>query len=90
MYSKKHILLALGLAMLLTACGDGRRSTPGVEYAPNMYVSIPLEPYTQLEKNTIFKDSLNAQRPPAGTVPRAEGWYTKEVYVPYPHSDSPE
>jgi hypothetical protein len=93
MYSMKHLFLVAGIAiavMMLTACGQDRRSTPNVEYAPNMYVSIPLEPYTQVEKNGIFKDSLNAQTPPAGTVPRAEGWYREEVYVPYPLPNTPE
>lgn len=87
MDSMKHIILIAGTAVLLlliTSCGDGRRTKPGVEYAPNMYVSIPLEPFTQLEKNGIFKDSLNAQTPPAGTVPRAEGWYQQEAFMPYP------
>lgn len=60
-------MLAAGLTGL-SACGSDPTST-GYEYAPEMYHSIPLEPYTQIDGvYSPFKDSLNAQEPPAGTI----------------------
>lgn len=61
------ILLIPALALLLFACD---KSHPGIEYAPQMYHSIPLEPFTQVDGETApFPDSLLHQRiPPSGTV----------------------
>lgn len=89
-------LIATILAVIAVGCAyqDGERN---IEYAPNMYHSIPLEPYSQtvddwgteglyyegVRKQTIFKDGLNAQKPVAGTMPRSESWIREETYVPY-------
>ncbi|MCB9232449.1 MAG: cytochrome c [Bacteroidia bacterium] len=66
---KRIILPALAILVLVSGCGRDKRSV-GIEYAPQMYHSIPLEPFTQVAgKYSPFKDSLtNAQLPPEGTV----------------------
>ncbi len=84
------IWISIALISLATSCAyqDGDRN---IEYSPNMYHSIPLEPYSQVkddwaqgaEPQTIFKNGLNAQNAPEGTLPRTEGWYEKEAYQPY-------
>jgi mono/diheme cytochrome c family protein len=54
----------------LSSCGSDPADT-GIEYAPEMYHSIPLEPYTQIAGHwSPFRDSLNAQAPPEGTIAR--------------------
>ena len=59
----KFIIIAF-FYMLIVSCGnDGR----GYEYMPNMYRSPSLETYG---KNQVFKDSLNARKPVAGTIAR--------------------
>lgn len=71
-----HMLLA---AMLLsTACSRSPEST-GIEYAPQMYHSVPLEPYSQTDYNNFFPDKKNAREPVAGTVARGKLAY----YFPY-------
>lgn len=47
MHALKNILLTLSLAALLAACG-GHGDSPGTEYAPNMYHSVPYDPFTQI------------------------------------------
>jgi mono/diheme cytochrome c family protein len=84
------IWISIALILIVSSCAyqDGDRN---IEYSPNMYHSIPLEPYSQVkddwaqgaEPQTIFKNGLNAQNAPEGTLPRTEGWYEKEAYEPY-------
>jgi mono/diheme cytochrome c family protein len=63
------LLLSLGLAT--TACThDG--NDPGVEYAPEMYESIPYEPLRQTSFNTINSFGINQRTPANGTVPRGK------------------
>lgn len=72
---KKHLtisrfmgLLALGAAV--TACSRDPKS-PGIEYSPEMYVSIPVEPFTQVaDSYSVFKNHMNQQLPPDGTIQR--------------------
>lgn len=60
----------LALAIVLTACGRDRND-PGIQYAPEMYESMPLEPFTQVQDSLApFKDKRNQQLPPEGTIPR--------------------
>ena len=47
MHLLKNILTTLFLAVLLAACG-GEGDSPGTEYAPNMYHSVPYDPFTQI------------------------------------------
>ena len=44
----KWLFIALLIATLMISCGTDR-STRNLEYAPNMYNSLPLEPYSQTE-----------------------------------------
>jgi cytochrome c5 len=63
------LLLSLGLAT--TACThDG--NDPGVEYAPEMYESIPYEPLRQTSFNTINSFGINERTPANGTIPRGK------------------
>ena len=75
------------LAVLASSCRYTDKSKRNVEYAPNMFYSIPLEPFTQGEKNSVFANGVNAQRPPAGTVPRGDSWIVEEAYSPYPYNN---
>lgn len=70
-------LCCLMLVGVLSSCrNDGSVSNPeeavtqseGLEYAPQMYHSIPYEPYTQLEYNKYNEEGLNAKHPPEHTV----------------------
>ncbi|MFK7973062.1 MAG: cytochrome c [Bacteroidia bacterium] len=101
-YIRLTIITVL-LAVVAVGCSyqDGDRN---IEYAPNMYHSIPLEPYTQVTdewyteglyykgvtKQSIFKDGLNAQKPVKGTIPRADSWIRQEAFTPYHQDNSPE
>lgn len=59
-------LLIPALALLLFSCSERH---PGIEYAPQMYHSIPMEPFTQVEGyEAPFADGRNQQIPPDGTV----------------------
>jgi len=88
------ILISISLLALVSSCSyqDGERN---IEYSPNMYHSLPLEPYSQVKDDwaqtarpqDVFANGLNAQNAPDGTLPRTEGWYEKEAYEPY-HLDN--
>jgi mono/diheme cytochrome c family protein len=96
-------ITAVLIALVAVSCKyqDGARN---LEYAPNMYHSIPLEPYSQVTdewyteglyyegvtKQAIFADGLNAQKPVTGTIPRAESWIREEAYTPYHRENSLE
>ena len=82
--------IGLGIVVLLLAssCRYTDKSKRNIEYAPNMFYSIPLEPFTQGEKNEVFANGLNAQTPPEGTVPREDSWIVEEAYAPYPYGNN--
>ena len=90
--------------LLLSACWSDK-SKRNFEYAPNMFHSIPLEPYSQTtsEENPEAKVTfsplgqpanrpagLSSFYPPEGTVPREESWYTPEAFMPYALANTPE
>jgi mono/diheme cytochrome c family protein len=69
-----YTLLAIaGLASLISACSAGG-DNPGVEYAPNMYVSFAYEPMSQLadKPNTINPYGMNMRLPVKGTIARGQ------------------
>lgn len=69
-----YTLLAIaGIATLFTACTAGG-DNPGIEYAPNMYVSFAYEPLSQLEEkpNTINPHGMNMRLPVKGTIARGQ------------------
>jgi mono/diheme cytochrome c family protein len=60
----------LGLSVLAASCGRDPND-PGIQYAPEMYESIPYEPFKQVRDSFApFADRLVMQVPPMGTVPR--------------------
>ena len=67
------LLLSLGLASSCTR----DQNDPGLEYAPEMYESIPYEPLRQTGYNTINAFGINQRTPANGTVPRGKlNYYT--------------
>ncbi|MEX2233414.1 MAG: cytochrome c [Cyclobacteriaceae bacterium] len=44
----KNILIAFICLILLAGCG-GHGNSPGTEFAPNMYHSVPYDPFTQIK-----------------------------------------
>ena len=66
MLSIKKISVVLLLLGMLGACKNDPQS-PGYEYMPDMYRSPSIKTF---EANGMFKDSLSALQPVAGTIPR--------------------
>lgn len=56
------------IVVLMSSCTTDPNS-PGVEYMPDMYRSPSYETYST---NPVFKDSMTAQLPVAGTIGRGE------------------
>jgi mono/diheme cytochrome c family protein len=57
-------------AVASTACN--RADDPGIEYAPQMYESIPYDPLRQVNANTVNPMGINERTPVVGTVPRGK------------------
>ncbi|QKG54749.1 cytochrome c [Hymenobacter sp. BRD67] len=72
--SAASLVLSLGVA----SCTPDPNS-PGVEYAPEMYESIPYEPLRQIRFNTINSFGINERTPAAGTVPRGKLAYFDHI-----------
>jgi cytochrome c5 len=62
-----------GMAVFIAACSAGG-DNPGIEYAPNMYVSFAYEPLSQVadKPNTINPNGMNMREPVQGTVARGQ------------------
>lgn len=60
-------------ATVIVACSNDQ--DPGVEYAPDMYESVPLEPYKQVKDNKYNPGGLNMRQPAPGTVARGKQGY---------------
>lgn len=76
------------IALLMSSCATDPNS-PGVEYMPDMYRSPSYETYSV---NPVFKDSMTAQLPVAGTVARGE-WPSSGSLInalPYAYPNSLE
>lgn len=58
---------------VLFACGD--EQSPGLEYAPDMYHSVPLDPYSQIKENKYNPGGMNMREPAKGSVPRGKQGY---------------
>ena len=56
-----YVLAGLAILMVCISCGKDPADT-GWEYAPQMFHSIPLEPFSQKDSNTVFANGLNAQK----------------------------
>lgn len=65
-----RIFCLLAIVLVVTSCKRDPGDT-GIEYAPEMYVSIPTEPFTQVaDSYSVFKNHMNQQVPPEGTIQR--------------------
>jgi mono/diheme cytochrome c family protein len=69
---------ALLLSASLSACSS-RPDDPGVEYAPEMYESIPYEPLKQTSFNQVNAFGINERTPPTATIPRGKLSYYDHI-----------
>lgn len=76
----KFIIYSVLLGSLM-ACSR-KPSDPGIEFAPQMYHAIPIEPYSQIDYNKFYNDKKNAQAPVAGTVARNK----EDHFYPFPNN----
>ncbi|EJF11568.1 MULTISPECIES: cytochrome c [Pontibacter] len=58
---------------MLVACSNEK--DPGLEFAPDMYHSIPLDPYSQVKENLYNPGGMNMREPVQGTVARGKMGY---------------
>lgn len=58
---------------VLFSCGN--EQDPGLEYAPDMYHSIPLDPYSQIKENKFNPAGMNMREPAKGSVARGKQGY---------------
>ncbi len=58
---------------VMFACSN--EQDPGLEYAPDMYESIPLEPYKQVKENKFNPGGTNLRQPAKGSVARGKMGY---------------
>ncbi len=78
-------LLKLGLqasailfaSVLTTGCN--RADDPGIEYAPEMYESIPYDALRQVNANTVNPMGINQRTPVVGTVARGKADYYSHI-----------
>jgi mono/diheme cytochrome c family protein len=81
-FSTLYAVLGVVMMTLLTSCG-AEENYPGVEYAPQMYHSVPYEPLSQVVENenhwySFIDDYFNTS--PASIY----GYYTKEELAENP------
>lgn len=60
-------------ATALVACSN--EQDPGTEFAPDMYHSVPLDPYSQIDENQYNPGGMNMRQPAPGTVARGMQGY---------------
>ncbi len=60
-------------AAMLVACSN--EQDPGLEYAPDMYHSVALDPYSQIKENKFNPGGMNMRQPAVGTVARGKQGY---------------
>jgi mono/diheme cytochrome c family protein len=74
----KHLvnkIFGLGfIAVSVMSCTSGGEN-PGIEYAPDMYVSKGYEPFSQLGKKELNPHGMTMRMPVAGTVARGQMSY---------------
>ena len=58
---------------VMFACSN--EQDPGLEYAPDMYHSVPLDPYSQIKENKYNPGGMNMREPAKGTVARGKQGY---------------
>ncbi|MBB6612191.1 cytochrome c [Pontibacter sp. Tf4] len=62
---------------VLFACSNDQ--DPGLEYAPDMYHSVPLDPYSQIKDNKYNPGGMNMRQPAPGTVARGKQGYNMHL-----------
>jgi mono/diheme cytochrome c family protein len=58
---------------VLVACSNEK--DPGLEFAPDMYHSVPLDPYSQIKENKYNPGGMNMREPAPNTVARGKMGY---------------
>ncbi|GAB3537561.1 hypothetical protein GCM10027443_30820 [Pontibacter brevis] len=58
---------------LVFACNDPQ--SPGLEYAPDMYHPVALDPYSQVKENKYNPGGMNMREPAQGSVARGKQGY---------------
>jgi len=92
---KQNIVAVLAVCSLMVmGCGKSDPLSPGTEYMPDMYESEAAKPYEWLP-NGIFKDSLEARPPVAGTISQGSRPNNMERTnlinaTPYAYPNTPE
>jgi mono/diheme cytochrome c family protein len=64
---------------VMFACGD--EQDPGLEYAPDMYHSLALDPYSQIKENKFNPGGMNMREPAKGSVARGKQGYNMYLSV---------
>jgi mono/diheme cytochrome c family protein len=65
MYAIKKLVIAFSGVALLAGCG-AEGDNPGTEYAPNMYHSVPYDPFTQITDWDAGRIVTSIEYPPYG------------------------
>lgn len=88
---KSFVFTAIVGAALLTGCSKTEPGAKGhhpdqtgLEYAPDMYHTIPLDPYSQQDYYAYSADGKHLRTPVKGTVARGKGGY---YLYPYPNTN---
>ncbi|MFD3002295.1 c-type cytochrome [Pontibacter toksunensis] len=74
-----NISAVLFASAVLVACNDNQ--SPGLEYAPDMYHSVALDPYSQIKENVYNPGGMNMREPAKGTVVRGQQGYNLYLSV---------
>ncbi|MCJ8165286.1 cytochrome c [Pontibacter sp. E15-1] len=64
---------------ILFACNN--QQDPGLEYAPDMYHSLALDPYSQIKENKFNPGGMNMREPAKGSVARGKQGYNMYLSV---------
>ena len=73
-------------AFLVASCSKDPQS-PGYEYMPDMYRSVPYDAYS---KNPFFSNGTTAQQPVEGTMSYQSDRTKMLNIMPYPYANTPE
>jgi mono/diheme cytochrome c family protein len=79
----KTLFTSLSLAILLAGCGASG-DNPGTEYAPNMYHSVPYDPFTQITDEDAGRWATSIDYPdmPGGEEGHAE-YFNSNMFNPH-------
>lgn len=91
LFNMNRLILLAGVTMAFALAGCKSERNPGIEFAPQMYESIPLEPYRQVsgyelsekDPRTTVESKRTLRTPPVGTVAQGKA----DWYYPYPKTN---